>query len=298
MPTRRSRKAGSRKAKPRSVQAPPPLALEAARELRQFPGVVCVVWGQRKTGPKWFREPCLSVHVAKKKKRVAKDQMLPRELHGFRVDVLEVGAPKPHLSVRDRVTAGALGASTATVLAPSGANVFALTSGHGTLNASELELDSFSGTLLGGRFGDSLSVDWALAKFAGAANELDGVHPATGTQAPLRLAADLPLGQKVRHFSRKRDGLVAGVLQGTVLGEVTLGDDTYTSLLSIVSGASGEPFSVPGDSGSLVVDEDGLALGAIVGGKAALHVFYAYDLSRLEGSLSPARFSLFFEGAR
>jgi hypothetical protein len=295
MATRRSRKASPRTSKAGRVQAPPPLALKAAEELRQRPGVVCVVWGQRRTGTKWFREPCLSVHVAKKKKRLAPNQVFPRELHGFRVDVLEVGAPKPHFSVRDRVT-GALGASTATVLAAHGASVLALTSGHGTLRAGQLELDSFVGTVLGGGFGESRSVDWALAKFPGAAGQLESVHPATGTEAPLRLAADLPLGQKVRHFSRKRGAIITGVLQGTVLGEVTLGDDTYTSLVSIVSGASGEPFSVPGDSGSLVVDEDGLAVGAIVGGKAPLHVFYAYDLSRLEGSLSPARFSLFFEG--
>ena len=296
MTMRRSRK-GPRKRKLSAGQAPPPLALKAAAELCQRPGVVCVTWGLRKTGRKWFREPCLSVHVAKKKSRLARDEMLPRELHGFRVDVLEVGAPKPHVSVRDRVTAGALGASTVTVLAASGSNVLAVTSGHGTLNASELKLDTLSGTVLAGGFGELLSVDWALAKFPGAAGELDSVHPATGTEAPLRLASELPLGQKVRHFSRKRDSLITGVLQGTVLGEVTLGDDTYTSLVSIVSGASGEPFSVPGDSGSLVVDEDKLAVGAIVGGKAALHVFYAYDLSRLEGSLSSARFSLFFEGA-
>jgi hypothetical protein len=283
----------------------PNKVVKIAEELRQLPGVVCVVWGSRKTGKRWIHEPCISVHVKKKldPDRLGK-RKLPKKIAGYRVDVIEAGAPRPHsLSVRDPVDGGNLGSSTATALAVSGNAVAALLSGHATLNAAgrEVTIDAdgqtFTGKVVNGGFGGGLSADWAFATFSGAAASLDPSHPATNDSSPIAFTRDLSIGDPIQHFSLERGRLVQGFFQGHVIGNVKLGNDVYTSLLSIIPKASAVPFSVPGDSGSLVVDDTLQAVGALIGGKAGVNVFYAYDLTALESMLTAARFGLFFEEA-
>jgi len=286
-----------------ALPPPPPAVFRIAAQLRDLRGVVCVVWGARKTKNRWFKEPCISVHVKKKRLRHRlKDQLLPPTIDGYRLDVLEVGVPKPHgLGVRSRIDAGPLGVSTATAVAAKGADALALLSGHGALNAANGQIqliasdDSFPGEVVDGAFGGGLSLDWALANFPGGAGAADATHPLVDASAPIPLANGLVPGEMLEQYSEERGLFVDGILQGTVLGQVSLGPDIYTSLLSIVSRVGGEPFSVPGDSGSLVVDADRRAVGAIVGGKSELHVFYAYDLARLRGALPLSRYRLFFE---
>lgn len=295
------RKAPPRLAKRSVTEAPPPEAVEIAKRLQKKPGVVCVTWGARRTRGRWFRGLCLSVHVKKKlpASRLGK-RCLPKEVDGIRIDVIEVGTPEHHsLSVQSPIDAGALGISTATVMAKKGADAVALLSGHGTSSAGSVAAgtngESFVGTVAGGAFGSGLSVDWAFATFGGEAQSTSTRHPAANATAPLPLAVTAWPGDKLRQFSVSRGKIVEGILQGTVMGEVVLEGETYTSLLSIVSTKSGGAFSVPGDSGSLIVDGDGRAVAAVVGGKTELNVFYAYDLRRLASAMSPSKYSLFFE---
>jgi hypothetical protein len=295
----------ARKSRQQSLDpAVPPRVLVIAEELRKRPGVVCVVWGSRKKGKRWYhREACISVHVNKKRDpdRLGK-QLLPQTIDGYRVDVVEVGKPKLQaLGVRHRVDAGALGRSTATLFATRGADAVALLSGHGTLSGANTRVqvsgggDTIDGSVGPGDFGKGLSVDFAFATFPRAASNIDTSHPELDGSAPFRLTSGPAPGDRVRLFSTKRGMPVSGVFQGTVLGSVELAGESYTSLFSIASRAGQEPFSVVGDSGSLVVDEEGNAAGAIVGGRPDLAVSYAYDLRRLSSALSAARFALFFE---
>ena len=89
--------------------------------------------------------------------------------------------------------------------------------------------------------------------------------------------------------------MVEGIFQGTVVGQIQLEDEVYTSLLSIAATSSGTAFSVPGESGSLIVDTQRRAVGAVVGGRPDKQIFYAYAIQRLAGVISPAKFRLFFK---
>ena len=86
------RRSQSRRIAP-ATAGPPARVAEIAKELRSMEGVRCVVWGARCTGGRWFRKPCLSVHVKKKlpKARLGK-RLLPKSIDGIRIDVIEVAA--------------------------------------------------------------------------------------------------------------------------------------------------------------------------------------------------------------
>jgi hypothetical protein len=279
---------------------------------------VCVVWGSRKRGERWFHDdPCLSVHVNKKgpkskyKGAPLPDTLaglralgttklgtraFPKAIEGFRIDVLAVGSPKHHsLSAAGRLDTGALGISTPTVVTTSGGDALALVSGHAARDATKVRLGGFKGSVLQGNFGGGLSVDWALVSFRAAAANTEPSHPATGTNAPLRLARSSAGGASLRHFSRERGVMVDGILQGVVPTNIDFGGAVYSSLLSILRPANGDAFSVEGDSGSLIVDEQGRAVAAVVGGDVNTGTFYAYDLRGLTAELSTVDFARFFK---
>lgn len=311
-------KARAKKRSRSVLEAPPTRVVAIAKELQTLTDVVCVVWGSRKTGKRWFHgDRCLSVHVRKKKPktdytgeplpdtlaglraldlRKVRKRPLPKKIEGYRVDVLEVGKPKHHsLSVKGRLDAGNLGISTPTVVGTKGADAMALVSGHAARDASNVRLCGFDGGVLSGKFGQGLSVDWALVSFAGAAKNAETNHPAAGTSSPLGLSAALASGAKLTQFSGERGAEVKGILQGVVPSNIHFGGAVYSSLLSILRTSTGPPFSVEGDSGSLIVDEDGLAVAAVVGGDESADTFYAYDLRGLRAELSAANFARFFK---
>jgi hypothetical protein len=295
--------------------APPPArAIAIAVELQTLHGVVCVGWGSRKTGKRvYHKTPCLSVHVGRKGEktgrtlpdtleglrqldlRKARNRPLPRFIDGFRIDVLHAGRPKLHsLAATERLRAGSFGTSTPTIVTKDGEDALALVSGHGVLNASTVRLGGVDGSVIRGDFGGGLSVDWALVRFRGAAADVDGTHPAADDRAPLRLGSGLANGARVEQFSGQRGIPVQGILQGIVPTNINFNGSIYSSLLSILRLKNGPSFSVDGDSGSLIVDEQGNAVAAVVGGDIRADTFYAYDLRGLEGELSAAELRFFF----
>jgi hypothetical protein len=276
----------------------PPAASELAARLCQLQGVVCAVWGSRRKSGRWRHDQkCLSIHVVKKlteRQAKASGRMLEPVIDGIRIDVLQVGKTTAHsLDVKARLNAGPLGLSTPTALARRGKNAVALLSGHGALDTEQVTIGGFSGDVTGGRFGGGASVDFALADFIGAGASVVTKHPVTDEPTPIPLASDLDSGDRVMQFSGKRGRSFVGILQGPIDGNVKIGGHLFTGLLSIAPATSAS-FSVDGDSGSLVVDEAGRAVGAVVG-RASESVYYAYDVARLASILSKSTFELFFK---
>lgn len=291
----------------------PQTAVDAARELRAFPGVVCVVWGSRKTSGRWYKKPCLSVHVVKKHPRTNLGRrLLPKELNGHRIDVLEVGRPKLHVLDVSALVKAVPGSrkSTITALALDGDDAIALLSGHGVLGASSVTItdgsEAIASGIEAGFAGEGSSVDWALGRCEGGGQEVDTRHRAAGCEPPFPFAdGDFPNDTPVMHYSTRRGGLVYGKLQGEVIQEVTIGGSLYTQLLA-VRPTDGMPFSMERDSGSLVVrKDDRVAVGAIVAGPndsnpaAAVYPTYIYDVRRLASAMGSTDFDRFFvwEGA-
>jgi hypothetical protein len=272
--------------------------------LAKRPGVVCVGWGKRHTKGRWYREPCLSVHV---KEKIEPDELGRRKfrktLHGHRVDVIEVGEPVAHqLDVASLLAAPGIGEfSTVTALTVDGNDGFALTSGHAVAGTNEVTLRDGATTIRGVVEDQAVgtgAVDWGIVRFANAAAEIDVEHRAVARSCPLPATVDVAQGTAVQHYSARRSGLVGGEVQSVVLTSIEIGGILYTDLLAIMP-TDGVSFSVPRDSGSLVVQEsDGLAVGAIVGGpkendpKAASKVSYVYELSRLPKSVRDVFFHM------
>ncbi|MEM9455269.1 MAG: hypothetical protein AAGF11_13895 [Myxococcota bacterium] len=149
----------------------------------------------------------------------------------------------------------------------------------------------YSGHLLRGRC--DADEDWALASFPlGKRDDLDAHHLAAGALPPIpRRRGSLVRGAKVWHYSRirGRHKRFGGIVRQVGLAGVNLllPDDTdnrYVRVLS-VSGGQGKDFSVPGDSGSLVVDDRGRAVGTVIGGSADGKLSYVLGLQRIESVL-------------
>jgi hypothetical protein len=285
---------------PRTTAPIPDHARKIAAELQQIPGVVCVVWGSRRKSNRWRHDhKCLSAHVERKlaPAKLRKAQLLPKKIDGIWIDVLEVGTPKLHvLSADGRLDSGG-SLSTPTLFARRGADALALVSGHATAEADEVDVStpegSFSGQVELRKFAAGASVDFALVKFVGAAAATNTRHPAAEKSTAITLASRLESGDRLRHFSGKRGRSFTGIYQGVVAGNVRIDGHLYTELLSIAP-ATSAPFSVAGDSGSLVVDEKGRAVGGVVG-EASASVFYAYEVARLASLLPQSTFGLFFK---
>jgi hypothetical protein len=126
---------------------------------------------------------------------------------------------------------------------------------------------SHDGILLRGRFGGP--VDWAVMRFDTSPTDTDHSHWAALAEAPLRLRGEvLQRGESVVHASVTRRKRISGEIDGYSPLPVQLRVDgiveQYVGVV-VVRSVNGEDFSIPGDSGSLVVDAEKRAWGVVIG---------------------------------
>jgi hypothetical protein len=293
--------------------------LHALLTLYGIPGVVGVGWGQRRRGRRWTDELCLCAHVKKKRpmSRVPRDERFPARLNGFPIDVLEVGELRLYasndrmLDHTDEVEApGTDGPRTGTISAlaytPSG--TLALLAGHVALplrggrivrdfkggpaapiSFADPVLSHIPGKVLKGEFENGRALDWALASLPKIdPDELLTKHYAAGQETPLAIRRTTLVAKRpVFHYSRlssRRRILRGFIRQVAPVGvEFTAPDETPATYsgLTMVTSQPGYPFSLEGDSGSLVVDENDEVIGTIVGGKGDGTTTYVAPIKEL-----------------
>lgn len=264
----------------------------AVSALMEIPGVLSVFLGApSKRGRRYLRGYALCVRVARKGEAVPGEPYvpIPAEVEGIPTDVEAIGLPSAHAvcagqpaGVRvsdpsDRRTPGTLTAVTA--------GGEALLSGHASLPyrrgailreydggpAPVLLGDAF-GELSGGRLGPR--EDWARARLVAV---VEAVHPLVGVAPPFSCAQAVQ-GTVLRQLSR-----LAGACRGRVTSmganvpmPLRLPDGsthTYAGVYE-VEPLGAPAFSSPGDSGSLVCDGLGRAVGVVVGGSDRQHRSY------------------------
>jgi hypothetical protein len=307
---------------------PPAAVRAAAAELRLFQGVMGVFVGHRRAGSLWTDEPVLSVHVQRKTEVPAEEQ-IPPKIRGLRTDVIEVGTPRLHATfdTSDGVrAAGQFSDRTSALTAvsvPDDEETWALVSGHGTLPIVDrailqvLPTDGSVGAPLtvvdraGWRFEGNLvagamdgTVDFGVARFEG----LSGPPVLPGNllvRAPIPIQpTPAVLGQTVYHYGIERgDTLTGQIAQKSVEtsddGAITfvipgLGEVAFRDLLVVRHDPAHGPFSVPGESGSLVISADRRAVGTVIGGSEDHSLSYVLPIKNLLTALG-SRTALFFE---
>jgi len=301
--------------------AVPTKVRELSEKLSRYPGVVGVFWGTGRKGRTWERPRAISVHVRWKRGdgELAEGERLPKKLEGYDIDVIEVGHPTVDaLDHADRIFGEGGRSSTITAIGSEGNKTFALLSGHGTLplvngkiatafDAAgppvEVEVRddigvNYRGRLLRGRIGNNLGLDFAVAEFE-VSVVANTFHLAVGDTPPFRMRTKaVAQGEPLFHYSSLRKRRMRGLFQQASVTtlELRLPDDqraTYAEVL-VVDNDGVADFSVGGDSGSLVVDEQGDVVGAVLGSSVTARIAYVLGLQGLE-SLVPAAFALIFE---
>jgi hypothetical protein len=288
--------------------------------LTSYPGVVGVSWGNAWEGGRRTDQPAICVKVRWKRplEEVPQDELLPPELGGYRIDVIEVGKLRTHvIDQTDAVLAPGMTSekprlASMTALAQSQGKTFALLSGHATLpiRNGALQLDykggdepstirvrdadgpSCVGLLLLGHAGGGRDVDWALAQLQPEA-AFNMYHYAAGDNAPLQLRRSKPAeGEELSHYSSRRRHRIQGRLShfstAPHVFELPDGNNTtYTNIME-VEWMNDTPFSVEGDSGSLVVDELQRVVGVVLGGSTEHPTSYVLRADVLVQSLESA----------
>lgn len=288
-----------------------PELLKTARALARRPGVIGVFFGNGSAGGKWVRKECLVVHVMRKVHalHLSIKQQLPEK-----VDVIQVGTPRAHaLEVADEVVAPGAGtrAGTFTALLETDDGARALLSGHVALPCTDRRIvrsydyryePAFGITAVDGaqdqvyqgnliRGGISTYSDWGIAVFPDATGKrIDPIHPLVHARPPFPIrTTPLNPGEPVRHFSRVTGREHTGTFQHEAVSAtkpVWLPDGTqrtYSGLLGIA--ADGGWFSQHADSGSLVCDAAGLALGTILAGTENGKISYVLPIVNLTSPL-------------
>lgn len=262
--------------------------MTVARRLMRRKGVVGVFWGGKHGAAD--RTGRVRVHVREKidRAQLPPHRVIAKQIEGLRTCVVGVGDPRGHdLTLKELVTpVGARRFSALTMMAEHDGRWLALLSAHATLPMRQgalvtsydagrdpdvLDLEDVSsgtkmkGALISGRIGPSADFAVAVVDVPDVPIRLK-LAVATGYPPALRSTA-LHRGETLHQYScrdrARRDGRLIG--QGIV--DVRFRDDrTYTFPRVLAVEGDGGPFSVPGDSGSLVADDDGLAIGVVLAG--------------------------------
>ena len=263
------------------------------RSIAQVPGVTGVYIGRPTRRGKVRDEEAIVAHVRWKRdeRDLRPHEIIPPTVAGMRTDVLEVGVPRTTsldhtdpVRVFDSSRRGSL-----TVVARTAGKAVALTAGHvvlpydGTPRISRCypfeggpedvpvaaadPSAPHDGILLRGRFGGP--VDWAVIRFDAGPAETEPAHWAALAEAPLPVRGQvLEPGTPVLHASVTRRKRIRGEIDGYSPIPVNLRVDgvleQYVGVV-VVRSTDGEDFSIPGDSGSLVVDDERKAWGVVIG---------------------------------
>jgi hypothetical protein len=267
-----------------------------ASVLRGYPNVTGVGVGLRVVRGEQTNEVCVRVYVRRKlpEDQLRKADILPRIVEGVSVDVVEgefvlMPDDAPPLSLGERVarhlplltpgisvgglrvTAGTLGAAVYDV---AGGGQMVLSNWHvlcGDPNCISGELIVQPGVYDGGaapkdtvaileRFAHTDRVDAAVATVNGQRFLRDAI-PGIGV---VRGAGGVRLGMRVRKSGRTT-GVTIGVVDD-VSADVTVSGMQFRNQISVVRQGQGV-IVAGGDSGSLVVDEQNLAVGLLFGGR-------------------------------
>lgn len=199
---------------------------------------------------------------------------------------------------------------------------YALLSGHATLarngrpihdlpiseenNAIRVRIsdngNEIPGVVIGGAFGNGAALDFALVRIQldNSQSAILGHMAAEKAPAPLRWAP-LRRGEKVFHYSRLRDRKIYGGIASEMARSPTTLDfgsfrSAYAGVVSVESETPAAPFSIEGDSGSLVFDRWGSAVGTVLGySLATSSIAYILPLGPLLNRLGDWVGSWFFK---
>jgi hypothetical protein len=288
----------------------------AATYLVERPGVVGVFRGTKRKGGIATSELSLIVHVVRKVRaaELPKDTLIPATVDGLSVDVVEVGKPRLHaVDTFDQVTTGTR-TSTITAIAPNpNGGSWVLGSGHGLLpiaggafasgiwaNGDIVNVTHEPGVTGALWFGAIGTVkDFAVARFP----ELSGAdvrfgHSFASLPIPFRTDPVQP-NETVKHEATSRGFSIRGTVATPVSGQVVAfqsDGSAVTRFLDVVAvtSDSNDPFSVAGESGSLVFDSQNRAIGVVVGGTPSM-TYVLCDFGALRDGLGPV-FAAFFGG--
>lgn len=269
-------------------------------------GVVGVFWGIGKRKGKPTRTPVIVVHVRRKLPLgQLGDARVKRVVAGHRTDVIEVGnVSQQWLDAADMVRCEdpQRGRSTVSALADDNGVPFAMLSGHATLPTENGQLvgvfdaaaspmrvrardyggAEFTGDLVSGRL--DAECDFAVAEMDAAMADVNTYHYATGQYPPHALRASaLGVGEEVRHHSSLRGHIMVGRVLQIAAGYTYIPGYAgarypYLDLISIESTDPAIPFSVKGDSGSLVVDLQQRVIGTVVAGQPDKNISYVLPI--------------------
>jgi hypothetical protein len=263
----------------------------------------------------------LIAHVARKR---PEEELSPNELIANRApklatDVIEVGRPRAHdLDHTDRVVIpGTPRRGTLSIVARTNGPALALLSGHvclpivgkqimrnydassdpaAAVSAVQDDGARYDGVVLVGALGGDL--DWALSEFPNTPpDETDPGHTAAFHDAPVPIRrTQLQIGEPAQHVSSMRHKRMTGRIHSFAATPIKLqvGPDIveYNGVVKIKAGDA--PFSIEGDSGSLIVDDARRAWGLVLGGTDDGLFTYALTLPPLINHLG-TRASTFFE---
>lgn len=254
------------------------------------------------------------------------DDLIPARIGRYATDVIEAGAPICHglLDTTDSaVTNGPFfrRSSSISAVGISSEGVFALLSGHGALPARDgkivrggswdvpgkrprVEISEPNGSLFAGeilRGAITPRSDAALVTFAGLAPEraFRG-HLFSHGRVPALLSPP-KLGTRVKQYGTVRRATMTGVVRQVLSSNsIRLGmpDQTrsdYADIFLVSPNPFQGAFSVPGESGSLVITDKNEAIGTIVGGSSDGSVSYVLGLGGVKSMLGKRFSALFFE---
>jgi hypothetical protein len=320
----RSAPAAPRSAFPSTCEPIPDEVVAAAEALKdQFSGVVGVFWGHGTSKGVRHSDKRLCVHV--RWKRPEEDpsarEMISSRWRGIPTDITEVGRPRAHaLDFTDDLF-GRSGKTRRGAIAGIASDdlhgALALVSGHVTLplrdgkivrsyaggESAEVRVvetggNIFDGDVVRGQLGGA--VDFALVRFAGAKGDAVNTHHAVAGRTPF-IARSIALidGENLHHFSalpNRRKPIFGQYDQAAATPvEFTLPDErdaTYESLIAVRS-TDTLPFSLEGDSGSLVVDDGPRVVGMVLGASSDFKIGYVLPVSALIDNLGSDAKSFF-----
>jgi len=300
------------------TQKIPPKGRAVATKLSRLPGVLGVFWGTGRKGAEWTREGVLCVHV-QRKWQPPRAQRIESVYDGIRTDIVAVGEIRHHsiVDTADRVSAFSRASSISAFAEDHDGNVLALLSGHGTLktNGSSFipgpwpdatapwaDLVDDHTTHYTAQLRDGAvtpDMDFSLA----APFDLESDQVLLGHQMaalPITVRRSrLAIGDTVIHSSSMRGRTISGqVVHSTALGALHDGAGVEINHPIVVKANHGESaFSVEGDSGSLVFDEDRQAVGFVVAGASNFVVGYLMPFTPQLQTRMAGAFPMFFEVA-